>query len=102
MAISLAGFSRSETPAHTNSGKSTRGIGQLGVLENIFHGFGRVGHEIVFVFGCHVADHAIYERDAVGEILDDAGTKVMWRSLNSFNADNPLYPAGLTALLRGE
>src|SRR3954469_17974091 len=28
----------------------------LGVLESIFHGFGRDGHEIAFVFGCQLAD----------------------------------------------
>ena len=72
----------------------------LGVLENIFHAFGRDGHELVFVFECRLADRSVYERDAVGEILDDVGTKVMWRSLSSFTGDRPLYPAGLADLLR--
>jgi ADP-ribose pyrophosphatase YjhB (NUDIX family) len=75
-------------------------VRRLGVLENIFHGFGRDGHEIAFVFGCHLADQTLYERDAVGEILDDAGTKVMWRALSNFGSGNPLYPAGLADLLR--
>src|ERR1700754_860221 len=44
----------------------------LGVLENLFHAFGRDSHEIVFVFDCLLADQSLYERDAVGEILDDA------------------------------
>jgi 8-oxo-dGTP pyrophosphatase MutT (NUDIX family) len=77
-------------------------VRRLGVLENIFHGFGRDGHEIAFVFGCRLADQALYERDAVGEVLDDAGTKVMWRALGSFDSDRPLYPAGLADLLRGQ
>ncbi|XVU28004.1 NUDIX hydrolase [Actinoplanes sp. CA-054009] len=76
-------------------------VRRLGVLENIFHGFGRDGHEIAFIFDCRLADQTIYERDLVGEILDDAGTKVMWRSLNSFDADSPLYPVGLADLLSG-
>ncbi|MGV9763100.1 NUDIX hydrolase [Micromonospora tulbaghiae] len=71
----------------------------LGVLENLFHAFGRDGHEIVFIFDCRLSDQSVYERDAVGEIRDDAGTKVMWRSLNSFDAGSPLYPAGLVGLL---
>ena len=71
----------------------------LGVLESIFHGFGRDGHEIVFVFGCRLADPTLYDRDLVGEILDDAGTEVRWRALSSFTADRPLYPAGLADLL---
>jgi ADP-ribose pyrophosphatase YjhB (NUDIX family) len=71
----------------------------LGVLENIFHGFGRDGHEVAFIFGCRLADHSVYERDVVGNILDNAGTKVMWRSLSSFNSGSPLYPDGLADLL---
>jgi ADP-ribose pyrophosphatase YjhB (NUDIX family) len=74
----------------------------LGVLENLFHAFGRDAHEIVFVFDCRLADRSVYERDAVGEILDDSGTKVMWRALSSFNTDSPLYPAGLAGMLRGD
>jgi len=30
----------------------------LGVLENLFHAFGRDGHEIVFVFDCRLADQS--------------------------------------------
>jgi ADP-ribose pyrophosphatase YjhB (NUDIX family) len=75
-------------------------IRRLGVLENIFRGFGRDGHEIAFVFGCQLADQTLYERDLVGEILDDAGTKVMWRPLSCFRCDGPLYPEGLADLLR--
>lgn len=75
-------------------------VRRLGVLENIFHGFGRDGHEIAFVFGCQLADRTLYNRDVIGEILDDAGTKVMWRSLRRFRSDCPLYPDGLADLLR--
>lgn len=74
-------------------------VRRLGVLENIFHGFGRDGHEIAFIFDCRLADRALYERDLIGEILDDAGTKVMWRPLSGFSPDRPLYPAGLADLL---
>jgi ADP-ribose pyrophosphatase YjhB (NUDIX family) len=73
----------------------------LGVLENIFHAFGGPGHEIAFVFDCRLADRSLYEGEVVGEILDDAGTKVLWRSLDSFTTRNPLYPDGLSDLLRG-
>ena len=74
----------------------------LGVLENIFHAFGRDGHEIVFVFGGRLADPSVYERDVVGEILDDPGTRVLWRPLTGFGPGRPLHPDGLTALLAGE
>ncbi|GIF00057.1 NUDIX hydrolase [Paractinoplanes rishiriensis] len=72
----------------------------LGVLENLFHAFGRPGHEIVFVFDCRLADQSLYTRDVLGEIRDDPGTKVMWLPLDSFTPDRPLYPAGLADLLR--
>ncbi|GAA5189002.1 NUDIX hydrolase [Rugosimonospora acidiphila] len=75
-------------------------VRRLGVLENIFHAFGGPGHELVFVFGCRLADETLYQRDLVGEVLDDPGTKVMWRPLSGFSADRPLYPAGLGDLLR--
>ncbi len=73
---------------------------RLGVLENIFHAFGRAGHEVVFVFGCRLADPALHERDVVGEVLDEPGTPVLWRPLSSFTAARPLYPTGLADLLR--
>jgi ADP-ribose pyrophosphatase YjhB (NUDIX family) len=68
----------------------------LGVLENIFHGFGRDGHEIAFIFDCRLADGSLYERDLLGEILDDPGIPVLWRPPH---AGEPLYPAGLAAML---
>lgn len=71
----------------------------LGVLENIYHAFGRDSHEIAFIFDCRLADQARYERDLVGEILDDAGIMVRWRPLSSFTPDRPLYPHGLADLL---
>ncbi|MCM4075955.1 NUDIX hydrolase [Paractinoplanes hotanensis] len=74
-------------------------VHRIGVLENLFHAYGRDGHEIVFVFSCRLADPALYERDVVGEVLDDAGTRVLWRPLSGFTAEAPLYPTGLSALL---
>ena len=85
---------------HEELGVDLLAVRRLGVLENIFHAFGGDGHEIAFIFDCQLADRTLYERDLVGEILDDPGTKVMWRSLNRFQAGNPLYPDGLADLLR--
>ena len=75
-------------------------VDRLGVLENIFHAFGRAGHEIAFVFDCRLADRALYERDQLGPVLDDPGARVMWRALDHFGDDRPLYPHGLAELLR--
>jgi ADP-ribose pyrophosphatase YjhB (NUDIX family) len=74
-------------------------VRQRGVLESIFYGFGQAGHEIAFIFDCRLADRTFYERDVIGEVLDDAGVRVMWRSLSSFTSDSPLYPDGLADLL---
>ncbi|MEV0457542.1 NUDIX hydrolase [Catellatospora methionotrophica] len=75
------------------------GVRLLGVLENLFHAFDRQGHEIVFVFACDLADRSLYERDHVGDILDDPGTPVMWWPLGGFDDTTPLYPSGLADLL---
>ncbi|MFI5491378.1 NUDIX hydrolase [Actinoplanes sp. NPDC051859] len=72
----------------------------LGVLENIFHAFGRPGHEVVFVFDCRLADPTRYAQDTVGPVLDDPAATVLWRALDSFGTDAPLYPQGLAELLR--
>jgi hypothetical protein len=60
-----------------NFGVDLLDVRRLGVLENIFHGFGRDGHDIAFVFDRQRADQTLNERDVVGEVLDGVGTKVM-------------------------
>ncbi|WP_018349514.1 NUDIX hydrolase [Longispora albida] len=70
----------------------------LGVLENIFDRDGVEGHEVVFVFGCRLADASLYERDEVGVVSDD-GSPVSWKPLSSFGPHLPLYPNGLAELL---
>ncbi|MBV1855502.1 NUDIX hydrolase [Catellatospora tritici] len=74
-------------------------VRRVGVLESIFHGFGRDGHEIAFVFDCRFADPSWYERDVLGGVLDDPGATVMWRPLSGFGPARPLYPVGLADLL---
>jgi ADP-ribose pyrophosphatase YjhB (NUDIX family) len=78
------------------------GVRLLGVLENIFHGFGRDGHEITFIFACDLDDPALYEQDEVGPILDDSTTSVVWHPLSGFTPATPLYPAGLAGLLAAD
>ena len=71
----------------------------LGVLENIFTAFGRAGHEIVFVYSANLADLSMYDRDAVGHIIDE-GSPVTWQPLGRFTSGEAiLYPPGLLGLL---
>ncbi|MFC4019058.1 NUDIX hydrolase [Micromonospora sp. GCM10011542] len=71
----------------------------LGVLENIFTAYGRVGHEIVFVHSAALADRSMYERDAVGHVADE-GSPVTWQPLSRFTSGEAvLYPRGLIDLL---
>lgn len=82
-------------------GTELHDVTHIGVLESLFHGFGRDGHEIVFVFGARLADPSLYERDVVGKVLDEPTTTVMWRPLHGFTAASPLYPDGLVDLIAG-
>ena len=70
---------------------------RLDVLENIFGWHGHTEHEVVFIFTAAFADPAAYEiREQ--PILDNAGRRVIWRPADA--ASPPLYPAGLTELIR--
>jgi ADP-ribose pyrophosphatase YjhB (NUDIX family) len=77
------------------------GVVLLGVLENIFIFSGRPGHEIAFIFTADITDTALYQRDTIGEILDnDNGETVTWQPLRRFAAGGaPLSPDGLFELL---
>lgn len=70
----------------------------LGVLENIFTFAGRPGHEIVFVYEAELADRSWYERDGLGNVLDE-GSPILWRDFTGGGLI--LYPDGLAALLAG-
>jgi ADP-ribose pyrophosphatase YjhB (NUDIX family) len=80
-------------------GVEVRNVKLLGVLENIFHVFGRPAHEIAFIFSADLADLALYEPDHLGVVLDE-GSPVSWQPLARFaRSKSPLYPAGLLDLL---
>ena len=81
-------------------GQSLSEVRLLGVLENIFDWGGSRAHEIVFVFDASFEDDSAYEI-AEQRILDhvaDDGTIVRWRHADAVSP--PLYPDGLTELIR--
>jgi 8-oxo-dGTP pyrophosphatase MutT (NUDIX family) len=73
----------------------------IGTIENIFTYNGQEGHEIVQVYEGDFADRSIYEREYVeGREGDGTQFKVVWKSLDEFSDETPLYPDGLMEVLR--
>ena len=79
-------------------GQELTNVRLLGVLENIFGWRGGTEHEVVFIFAAAFADAAAYEIEEQ-PILDNAGRRVSWRAADAVSP--PLYPAGLSELIRG-
>ena len=79
-------------------GQVVTDVRRLGVLENIFSWQGGSEHEVVFIFTAAFADAAAYEIEEQ-PILDNAGRRVSWRAADAVSP--PLYPAGLSELIRG-
>ena len=73
---------------------------QLGVLENRFEFRGRPGHELVFVFDAAFADPGIYANQGVPLFEPGWDGPAHWLNLQE-PSPLPVYPAGLTDLLRG-
>ncbi len=73
----------------------------LGTLENMFVFNGVPGHEIVQLYGGRLDDghfsgvEQMWARESTGENL-----KVVWKALDEFSSEIPLYPDGLLELLR--
>jgi 8-oxo-dGTP pyrophosphatase MutT (NUDIX family) len=71
---------------------------RIGVLENVFTGRGRPGHEIAFLFGAAFVDPGFYDREEL-DILDEDAT-ARWVPAAGFrDGRRILYPTGLTELL---
>lgn len=78
-------------------------VEQIAVLENVFTFDGRPGHEIVFLFTADLVDKSFYERDEVGVVLDDDGSRVHWLPLKDVLSGKAiLYPHGLMELLSAQ
>ncbi len=72
----------------------------LGTLENIFTYNGEMGHEIVLVYEAEFVDRTFYEHEWL-ECHEDSGIpfKAVWKSLDEFGVEGPLYPDSLPDLL---
>ena len=73
----------------------------LGTLENIFAFDGVAGHEIVQVYDGRLVNSGLYEQAEISGTEADGGHfKAMWKRLDEFNHETPLYPDGLLEMLK--
>ena len=73
----------------------------LGTLENIFVFNGKTGHEIVQVYDGRLVNSGMYEQAEMSALETDGNQmRVLWKRLDEFNSESPLYPDGLLEVLR--
>jgi 8-oxo-dGTP pyrophosphatase MutT (NUDIX family) len=70
----------------------------LGMLENIFTYEGLVGHEIVLLYDGRLVDPAMYEKESF-QGNDPLPFRAVWKTLDEFSSQTPIYPTGLIELL---
>lgn len=74
---------------------------RISTLENIFTHRGVACHEIVQVYDGAFIDPAFYRMDAIGgEESDGQPFQAVWRGLDSFSPERPLFPHGLVELIQ--
>jgi len=82
-------------------GAEVSNLQYLGTLENIFTYNGAAHHEIVLVYDGKFADATLYSTSFItGAESDGSAMRALWRSIESFSPQSPLYPDGLLDLLR--
>jgi ADP-ribose pyrophosphatase YjhB (NUDIX family) len=76
----------------------------LFTLENIFTFNGEDGHEIVMVYDARYVDESLYAQESFTgtETVEDRQFpfKAVWKRLDEFSPDAPLYPNGLLDALK--
>lgn len=76
----------------------------LFTLENIFTFNGERGHEIVMIYDARFVDKSLYERKILAGTETDGEQQVpfkaIWKQLEEFGPNAPLYPDGLLDALK--
>jgi 8-oxo-dGTP pyrophosphatase MutT (NUDIX family) len=73
----------------------------LRTLENILVLNGKPGHEIVQIYEGRLADPGLYDLAEMVAREDNGETiRVLWKRVDEFGPETPLYPDGLPELLR--
>ena len=84
-------------------GAEVANLRSIGTIENIFTYLGVPGHEIVQVYDGKFLDRSLYGRAAIpGEESDGQPFQAVWRELQSFTPEAPLFPVGLKELLQSK
>jgi len=72
----------------------------LCALENIFVCNGKPGHEIVMVYDGQLVNPGMYEQAEMSGVEADGNPlRVLWKRLDEFSPESPLYPDGLLEIL---
>jgi ADP-ribose pyrophosphatase YjhB (NUDIX family) len=72
----------------------------LCVLENIFVCNGKPGHEIVMVYDGRLVNPGLYEQAEISGLEANGNPlRVLWKRLDEFSPETPLYPDGLLDVL---
>ena len=87
---------------HEELGEEITEIRLLDVVENLFTVDGRAGHEIAFVYQARFVDPAVYAQETL-IAHEDNGDRltVIWRGLDSFDAQHRLVPPELFEVVGG-
>ncbi|MGH8673257.1 MAG: NUDIX hydrolase, partial [Burkholderiales bacterium] len=73
----------------------------IGTLENIFTHDGAAGHEIVQVYDGRFVNASLYSLASLPGVESNGQPfRAIWKPLDTFTAERPLYPDGLLELLR--
>jgi 8-oxo-dGTP pyrophosphatase MutT (NUDIX family) len=72
----------------------------VGTLENIFTYMGNMGHEIVILYEGEFTDRSVYDNETLEcHEETDCPFIAVWKRLDEFGSNTPLYPNGLMDLL---
>ena len=75
----------------------------IGTLENIFTYLGATGHEIVQVYDGEFVDESLYGLASIpGAESNGQAFQAIWRELECFSTELPLFPEGLLQLLNSK
>jgi 8-oxo-dGTP pyrophosphatase MutT (NUDIX family) len=82
-------------------GVAIQDLRYIGTLENIFTFNGEKGHEIVLVYDGAFVDASLYELEQIqGHEDNHLPFTALWKRLDEFTPQTPVYPDGLIDLLQ--
>jgi len=68
----------------------------LGCLENIFHLYGEIGHEIIQLYSLHLLDMSLYEMEILNIQDEQTASYAKWIPMTAFiQKEKALYPDGI-------